>query len=124
MLQRNTLSVAEKVAFWTAATVAVTMALLPHPPHLYIDRFGDKAEHMLAFAVLSGLAAFAFPVLPRWRIAWRLSLLGALIEVGQAIPWLHRDSDVRDWVADTLAILVVLGALWVLRLPRGAFFRN
>ena len=39
--------------------------------------------------------------------------MGALIEVFQAIPALHRDCDWRDWLADTLA---VAGVLLVLRL--------
>jgi hypothetical protein len=37
-----------------------------------------------------------------------LSLFGAFIEVVQAIPELHRDSDVLDWLADTVAVAVVL----------------
>ena len=40
-------------------------------------------------------------------LAERLSFLGAMIEVAQAIPALHRDCDIRDWVADSLAILAV-----------------
>ncbi len=100
--------------FWLALVVAVTMAVLPHPPHLPIDRFGDKFEHSLAFATLTVLADFAFPAAPRLRIAERLSFLGALIEVTQSIPALHRDCDILDWIADTLAILAVTGliALW------------
>ena len=47
--------------------------------------------------------------MPRTRTAERLSFLGALIEVGQSIPVLHRDCDIRDWFADTAAVLVVLG---------------
>jgi hypothetical protein len=31
-----------------------------------------------------------------------------VIELVQAIPALHRDSDVKDWIADTLAAGVVL----------------
>ncbi len=42
------------------------------------------------------------------QVARRLSLFGALIEVVQAIPALHRDSDVLDWLADTVAVVVVL----------------
>jgi VanZ family protein len=37
-----------------------------------------------------------------------LSLFGAFIEVVQAIPALHRDSDVKDWIADTIAAGAVL----------------
>jgi hypothetical protein len=38
-----------------------------------------------------------------------LSFLGALVEVMQAMPLVHRDCDIRDWVADTVAIVVVTG---------------
>jgi hypothetical protein len=42
-----------------------------------------------------------------------LSLFGAAIEVLQAIPVLHRDSDIRDWLADTLAVgAILLIARW------------
>jgi hypothetical protein len=37
-----------------------------------------------------------------------LSLFGAFIEVVQAIPALHRDSDVLDWLADTAAAGAIL----------------
>ncbi len=108
------LRLAAIILFWLALAFAVTMALLPHPPHLPIDRFGDKFEHMLAFGTLTVLADLAFVSTPRLRIAERLSFLGALIEVTQSIPALHRDCDIRDWIADTAAILVVTGvvALW------------
>lgn len=103
------------LAFWLAAAVAVVMALLPHPPELPSDRLGDKFHHILAFSVLAALALAAFPQASRWRIVERLSFLGALIEVTQSIPALGRDCDIRDWVADTLAVLVVvwLGSLLI-----------
>ena len=97
-----------RVALIAAIVVAVTMALLPHPPKLPIDQFGDKFEHMLAFATMAILASLAYPDVPLFRIGERLSFLGALIEVCQSIPALHRDCDIRDWIADTLAIVVVL----------------
>ncbi len=97
-----------RVLLAIAIVVAVTMALLPKPPHLAIDQFGDKFEHMLAFATIALLAGLAFPRASLWRIGERLSFLGALIEVFQAIPALHRDCDFRDWIADTLAIAAVL----------------
>ena len=64
---------------------------------------------MLAFATLAALAAVGFPAMPRLRVIERLSFLGAMIEVVQSIPALHRDCDIRDWIADTLAIVVVTG---------------
>lgn len=95
--------------FWGALAFAVVMALLPKPPVMPSDRLGDKFNHVLAFSVLAGLAAVGFPKLPRWRVIERLSFLGALIEVAQSIPALHRDCDISDWIADTIAVMVVTG---------------
>jgi VanZ family protein len=97
-----------RLALWAAAVGATTMALVPHPPHVFLDRFGDKVEHMCAFATLALLAAIAHPETPRLRLLERLSFLGALIEVFQSIPALHRDCDVHDWIADTLSVAIVL----------------
>lgn len=102
-----------RVAFWLVLVFALVMAFLPKPPQLPIDGFGDKFEHMLAFVTMSVLAIMGYPATSRLKIIVRLSLLGALIEVVQAIPVLHRDSDVFDWVADTVAVLViVIPAQW------------
>ena len=92
--------------FWLLFTFALVMAVLPKPPSLPIDRFGDKFEHMLAFAALAGVANLGWRNIPAWRIGLQLSAFGALIEVLQMLPVLHRDSDLRDWIADTAAILV------------------
>ena len=61
---------------------------------------------MLAFAALAGVANLGWRQIPAWRIGIQLSAFGAMIELLQLIPALHRDSDVRDWIADTLAIVV------------------
>lgn len=95
-----------RVLFVLALVFSVTMALLPMPPQMPIDKLGDKFAHMLAFATLAGLAALAFPASSPWIRIERLSFLGALIEVFQAIPALNRDCDFRDWIADTLAVVV------------------
>ena len=97
-----------RLLFVTALIVTLFMALDPQPPHLPLDRLGDKVEHSLAFAALTVLALLGFPAVPPLRIAERLSFLGALIELGQSIPMLHRDCDILDWVVDTVAILVVV----------------
>jgi len=61
---------------------------------------------------MSALGAWAYPRFPLLRLLALLSAFGAAIEVFQAIPALHRDSDVWDWVADTAAVSVVLLAVW------------
>ncbi len=106
-----------RLLFWLALIFAVIMADLPKPPKLMIDRFGDKFEHILAFSTLAGLAALGFPAAGRWRVAERLSFLGVIIEVTQSIPAINRDCDIGDWIADTLAIVLVTAIIGVF-LPR------
>jgi hypothetical protein len=104
--------------FWCALLFALVMAILPHPPHLPIDQFGDKFEHMLAFSVLALIGSTAYPRMPLFRLGERLSFLGAIIEVLQAIPALGRDCDIRDWFADTIAVAVMLGLVYLVRRQR------
>ena len=92
--------------FWVLMAIALVMALLPKPPKLPIDQFGDKFAHMLAFAALAGEANLAWPNRSRWTIGLWLSAFGAAIELLQMISVLHRDRDIRDWVADSVAIVV------------------
>lgn len=84
------------------------MALDPAPPDFLPPSPSDKLEHMSAFAVLALLARLGFPRSPDWRILEHLSFLGALIEVAQALPFIDRDCDLFDWIADTMAIAAVL----------------
>lgn len=106
-----------QVVFAIACLVGIAYALMPKPPKLPTYQWGDKVEHMLGFAALAFLAALAFPKMRRWRVIERLSFLGALIEVAQSIPGLGRDCDIRDWIADTVAVIVVTGVMALL-LPR------
>ncbi|WP_404334223.1 hypothetical protein AB2M62_12670 [Sphingomonas sp. MMS12-HWE2-04] len=100
--------------FWAALLFAFVMAILPHPPRLPGDPI-DKVQHMLAFATLTILGSASYPrIRPlHWVIA--LAGFGALIEVVQAIPMLHRTSDVMDWLADMVAVLVALAVVAGLR---------
>ena len=83
------------------------MAILPHPPEVPGEP-NDKVQHIAAFATLALLGSFAYPKMSLVRLLALLSAFGALIEVVQAIPVLHRDSDILDWIADTTAVVVVL----------------
>jgi VanZ family protein len=83
------------------------MAIVPHPPQMPGEP-NDKVQHIVAFATLSLLGSYAYPRTTLVKLLIGLSLFGALIEVVQAIPSLHRDSDVLDWLADTVAVSVVL----------------
>lgn len=94
--------------FWAALLFAFVMAVTPRPPRLPGNP-SDKIQHILAFTVLAGLAAAAYPRARLVRIGLWLSAFGALIEVVQTIPALNRDGDYVDWIADTLAAAFVLG---------------
>lgn len=98
---------ARRLLFWAAAIFAFVMAVLPQPPELP-GQPNDKLQHIAAFATLSVLGAWGYAEVSLLKLLAGLSLFGALIEVVQAIPALHRDSDVKDWIADTLACAVVL----------------
>lgn len=96
-----------RALFWALALFALVMALIPHPPELPGDP-SDKVQHAIAFATLAFVGSLAYPRLTHLRLIIELSLFGALIEVAQAIPVLHRDSDPMDWVTDTVACTFVL----------------
>lgn len=106
--------------FWATLAFSVIMAVIPYPPHIPIDNLGDKFEHALAFAVMALLGAIAYPRFPVTRMAERLSFLGAMIELIQSIPSLHRDCDIADWVTDTVSILLVLCLVALVRRMRAA----
>jgi hypothetical protein len=102
------------LAFWA---FVLFMALSPKPPTLPLDWMGDKVYHMAAFAVLTVFARLSFRQMSDLRILERMSFAGALIEVFQALPALHRDCDWRDWAADTIAIAVTLLAMRLIPRP-------
>jgi VanZ family protein len=84
------------------------MALLPKPPELPGEP-GDKVQHMLAFFTLGALAAAGWRDRKLLVLFASLAGFGAAIEVFQAIPALHRDAEVLDWLADMAAAAMALG---------------
>lgn len=105
--------------FWAAAVLALVMALMPHPPH-FAHEPGDKIQHITGFATLAILGSIAYPRLKPWKLLIALCAFGALIEFAQAIPVLHRDSELLDWVADTGAVTIMLGIVgWFRAKSRG-----
>jgi VanZ family protein len=96
-----------RMLFWGAAIFAFAMAVMPHPPELPGGP-SDKLQHVAAFATLGVLGAWAYVEAPILALFAGLSFFGAAIELAQAIPALHRDSDIKDWIADTLACGLVL----------------
>lgn len=99
-----------RFVFFGAVLFAMVMASLPQPPQIP-GQPSDKVQHIIAFAVLTLLARLAFPATKRWKLFACLAALGALIELVQTIPPLHRDASVLDWLADCGAVAVVMGIM-------------
>ena len=99
-----------RVAFVVALVFTFYSAVIP-PQHALQLAPWDKAEHFIAFYGLTGLAVAAFPRRNLLVIAAMLSSFGALIEIVQGLPIVHRDRDVWDWVADTIAIVAALAPM-------------
>jgi VanZ family protein len=78
----------------------------------------DKAEHFTAFFGLTILGLLAFPRQRSWQVAMALAVLGALIEGVQGLPAIHRDSDLRDWIADLAGIGFAIGPTLIPTLRR------
>lgn len=85
------------------------MALLPKPPEIPGEP-GDKVQHMLAFATLGALAAAGWRGTSWLRLLLALVAFGGFIEIAQAIPALHRDSQWSDLFADAAAALAAIAA--------------
>lgn len=92
------------MAFPVMIAVSFIMAALPNPPDLPASP-SDKTQHVVTFASLMIAGMFGFPRFPAWRLWLALVGFGALIELVQAIPVLHRDSDWIDLLVDAMAAL-------------------
>ena len=99
-----------RCAFLAALVFTFYSAVIP-PSHAVQLVPWDKAEHFIAFYALTGLGVAAFPRGRLWIIAALLSAFGALIEIVQGLPIVHRDRDFWDWVADSIAILAALSPM-------------
>jgi VanZ family protein len=112
-----------RILFWAACAFAFVMAVIPRPP-MFPGEPSDKVQHIVAFLVLAALGRWAYPETRKRMLLLGLMAFGALIEMVQAIPQLHRDSDLLDWLADTgaaLAVFVIVtawGYLMARRRPR------
>ena len=99
-----------RIAFLAALTFTCYSAVAPQARVLHLTPW-DKSTHFIAFYVLTGLAVAAFPRQNLFVVAALLSAFGALIEIVQGLPMVHRDKDFWDWVADTLAICAALAPM-------------
>jgi VanZ family protein len=96
--------------FWAAVVSTFVVATLPKPLHVPGEP-SDKVQHILGFMVLAILGSAAYARVSALKLVIALAVFGALIEMAQMIPALHRDAELLDWVADVTAVAVVLLAV-------------
>ena len=96
--------------FWFA--VAATLFFALRKVTVVIPT-SDKTQHLVTFGTLTALAALAYPRARLWAAAFALSGFGALIEFLQ--PYFQRDRDYRDWIADTIGILIAFAVVLFMR---------
>jgi len=79
----------------------------------------DKANHAVAFLLLTALAGRGWPGLSRTALVLIMLAAGVGIELVQGLPQIGRDADVWDVVADAAGIAAGLAVLKQLgRRPR------
>ncbi|MFT8735844.1 MAG: teicoplanin resistance protein VanZ [Zymomonas mobilis] len=96
-----------KVIFWLTLLAAYGLAIMPAADTIHLAP-SDKIDHIIAFVTLTILACLGWQKTRSFKIAVGLGLFGALIELTQAIPFIHRDAELADWLADISAVLFVL----------------
>lgn len=103
-------------AFLAVQVIVVAwLALMPSPPPPE-PSFGDKLEHMAAFAVMTVTGVNAFG--GRWRpVALALLAYGALIELAQSFT-ATRTAEWGDLLADAAGIAAGLGVARLLQRRR------
>ena len=103
-----------QILFWLMVVTVVTLALLPgrQLPGALFD-WWDKAQHFVAFLVLTAVGLIAYQRQNRLLIATGLAALGLAIELIQAsLDW--RYGDATDLAADCLGIAAALLAFLAL----------
>lgn len=110
-------SIRRSLWYWSPAVIYAAiifyLSSLPHPeeqlPKLLLEKLGDKALHLIEYAVLAVLTYRAFrwaagPAAARQAVILTIaavSFYGMTDEIHQAfVPF--RESSWLDWVADTL----------------------
>lgn len=78
----------------------------------------DKADHFCAFFVITALAIVAFPRWPMVIIGMTIAAFGVGIELVQGLPFIDRDMDVKDVIAEVVALGAVFGTVIAVHIRR------
>ncbi len=106
------------VLMLVAMSIPIPADTVPQVGKGFLNIPTDKLAHAGLFAIFAGLWSVALAGRKRW-IAWvgiSGAVFGGLTEAVQAIPWLHREADWEDLVADVAGVALGLLIFMVLRL--------
>jgi VanZ family protein len=99
---------------WIAAIVALVAAIvagsLSPSPVIAPESLSDKSGHFLAYFTLALLGSGIATPARLWRVMLRCLLLGASLEIAQALLTDHRAAEWTDLLANTVGIV----AAWLL----------
>jgi VanZ family protein len=107
-----------RLVLLAAIVVTLVGALTPPNDHPLQLVSWEKGNHILAFLVLAGTAAAAFPGVRLFVIGAVLIGFGAAIELLQALPAVSRDPEVMDVGWDAIGAFVALGVIALFRRRR------
>lgn len=104
-------------SFWRVAAVgfAVVVAWFAFRPAADVASGlpWDKANHAVAFLVLTMLTGLGWPGLHRLWLFALMVVAGIAIELVQGLPAIGRDADVMDVLADAVGAMAGILALWL-----------
>ncbi len=93
--------------FLTALIVLTVNSLIPtHPSDA--PKYFDKVMHLVAYFVLTGLMAFAFPRVKLFHIFLLTSIYGAVLEVLQGTLAQGRTASLADLLANLMGSAVAV----------------
>lgn len=96
---------------WLLIAVVIWLSLIPNPPQTPEIPFGDKLNHLLAYAVLMGWFGQLYRrPLMRLGYAFSFVLLGVVLEITQGMGG-YRWFEVADAVANTAGVVLAFVAL-------------
>ena len=87
-------------------SLVAVVALALSPAEHSAPQLGDKLQHVMAFVVMTILAHLSYRRSRTWLVAGSMFLLGLAIEMAQAVPFIGRQSDPLDLMANGLGIAI------------------
>jgi len=100
--------------WWLMIAAVIVGSLLPALLLPNVPEGGDKAEHLIGYALLSATAVQLFAARGAvWHACGGLVAMGVLIEIAQGTLTTSRSMDPWDALANTIGVALGLATLWL-----------